>query len=64
MTDWIKYDGTNKPDADALVRVRLNSLDESQQTDWKPAGYWFWDYGHSCDQISHFQLKDKENDNG
>lgn len=64
MTDWIKYDGTNKPDDDVLVRVRFPDGWVSEPDGWGYADEWEWDYSEEPDNdlISHFQLKDKEND--
>lgn len=62
MTDWIKYDGTNKPDDGALVRVRF--VNHVQTDGHIEAQWWDWTYrdGPPPYQISHFQLNDKEND--
>lgn len=64
MTDWIKYDGTNKPDDGVLVRVRFPDGWVSDPDDWESAGAWSWGYEEDPDPnlISHFQLKDKPND--
>lgn len=58
--EWIKYDGTNKPDDGALVRVGFPDGHESSLDDWTPAGEWDWYYhGESSDydQISRFMIK-------
>lgn len=65
MTDWIKYDGTNKPDDDAMVRVRFPDGWESGPDDWEMVDYWDWSvtgvFLPKDEIISHFQLKGKEN---
>lgn len=60
MSEWIKYDGTNKPDDDALVRVMFPDGWTSEPDDWRPARRWDWLYDSKGDDdlILAFILKE------
>lgn len=62
MGGWIKYDGTNKPSDDTLVRVRFPDGWVSGDQEWEAAGLWSWHEGGEADDdlISHFQVKAQE----
>lgn len=60
MSEWIKYDGTNKPDEDAEIKVRF--CDGWVSFDWERASDWQWHgpRGFKPDDsecITHYQIK-------